>query len=368
MKKKRENIYSLYQKQVKDKDTAVSTIIDNTLAKTQSMFVYTGLPETIPATALERILQTNGNCFVTEVNGALYALQGNAGGELDPYDRPTVYTVANPALQLNRNYNLFTDGVYWENDTNGNSLLPIIGKYAVLLTDGVISLNTVTVLSRITMLLSASDDKTKQSADEFVEKILAGDFSVIGENAFFKGVNLQHAPTAQTQQLTQLIETIQYFKASMLNELGLNANFNMKRERLNLGEVSMNEDVLLPYVDNMLKCRQTAVEKINEKYGTEITVALGSSWNLNHENYEKQVADVDTENAPTDPVDDEQQEQQEQTETDPDTPTPAPDEQTETEKTVETSETSETSETTETSETSETKETDETKDEKENEV
>lgn len=354
MKKKRENIYSLYQKQVKDKDTAVSTIIDNTLAKTQSMFVYTGLPETIPSTALERILQTNGNCFVTEVNGALYALQGNAGGELDPYDRPTVYTVANPALQLNRNYNLFTDGVYWENDTNGNSLLPIIGKYAVLLTDGVISLNTVTVLSRITMLLSASDDKTKQSADEFVEKILAGDFSVIGENAFFKGVNLQHAPTAQTQQLTQLIETIQYFKASMLNELGLNANFNMKRERLNLGEVSMNEDVLLPYVDNMLKCRQTAVEKINEKYGTEITVALGSSWNLNHENYEKQVADVDTENATTAPVDDEQQEQ----------PTD-PDEQTET---TETKKTSETSETTETVETTETKETDETKDEKENEV
>lgn len=368
MKKKRENIYSLYQKQVKDKDTAVSTIIDNTLAKTQSMFVYTGLPETIPSTALERILQTNGNCFVTEVNGALYALQGNAGGELDPYDRPTIYTVANPALQLNRNYNLFTDGVYWENDTNGNSLLPIIGKYAVLLTDGVISLNTVTVLSRITMLLSASDDKTKQSADEFVEKILAGDFSVIGENAFFKGVNLQHAPTAQTQQLTQLIETIQYFKASMLNELGLNANFNMKRERLNLGEVSMNEDVLLPYVDNMLKCRQTAVEKINEKYGTEITVALGSSWNLNHENYEKQVADVDTENAPTAPVDDEQQEQQEQTETDPDTPTPAPDEQTETTETTETEKTVETSETSETTETTETKETDETKDEKENEV
>lgn len=368
MKKKRENIYSLYQKQVKDKDTAVSTIIDNTLAKTQSMFVYTGLPETIPATALERILQTNGNCFVTDVNGALYALQGNAGGELDPYDRPTIYTVANPALQLNRNYNLFTDGVYWENDTNGNSLLPIIGKYAVLLTDGVISLNTVTVLSRITMLLSASDDKTKQSADEFVEKILAGDFSVIGENAFFKGVNLQHAPTAQTQQLTRLIETIQYFKASMLNELGLNANFNMKRERLNLGEVSMNEDVLLPYVDNMLKCRQTAVEKINEKYGTEITVALGSSWNLNHENYEKQVADVDTENAPTAPVDDEQQEQQEQTETDPDTPTPAPDEQTETTETEKTVETSETTETVETTETSETTETDETKDEKENEV
>ena len=79
----KDNIYSLYQKQIKDKDTAVSSIIASTLVKTQSMFVYTGLPDTIPETALERILQTNGNCFVTEIDGSLYALMGNAGGELD---------------------------------------------------------------------------------------------------------------------------------------------------------------------------------------------------------------------------------------------------------------------------------------------
>ena len=360
----KDNIYSLYQKQIKDKDTAVSSIIDSTLVKTQSMFVYTGLPDTIPETALERILQTNGSCFVTDVNGSLYALRGNAGGNLDPYDRPKVYTVANNALKLNRNYDLFEDGVYWENDTNGSSLLPLIGKYAVLLTDGIISLNIGTVLSRITMLISASDDKTKQSAEEFIDKILSGEFSVIGENAFFKGVSMQSVPTSNNQQLTQLIETIQYYKASMLNEFGLNANFNMKRERLNLGEVSMNDDILLPYVDNMLKCRQTAVQKINERYGTEITVSLGSSWKLNHENYEKEVQDVDTDNAPTAPIDDVQEHV--------DTITPdEPKETLETVETVETTETPETVETTETPETVETTETDDTnenKKKKENEV
>ena len=354
----KDNIYSLYQKQIKDKDTAVSSIIDSTLVKTQSMFVYTGLPDTIPETALESILQTNGSCFVTEVDGALYALRGNAGGDLDPYDRPKVYTVANNALKLNRNYDLFKDGVYWENDTNGSSLLPLIGKYAVLLTDGIISLNIGTVLSRITMLISASDDKTKQSAEEFINKILDGEFSVIGENAFFKGVSMQNVPTSNNQQLTQIIETIQYYKASMLNEFGLNANFNMKRERLNLGEVSMNDDILLPYVDNMLNCRQTAVQKINERYGTEITVSLGSSWKLNHENYEKEVKDVDTDNAQTSPIDDVQEHDEpiETTET------------TETVETTETPETVETIETPETVETIETTETDENKKDKENEV
>ena len=44
------------------------------------------------------------------------------------------------------------------------------------------------------MLISASDDKTKQSADLFLQKILDGEFSIIGENAFFKGVKYADSP------------------------------------------------------------------------------------------------------------------------------------------------------------------------------
>lgn len=328
--KRKENIYQRFQSYVKNKDTAVMAFIENTLAKTQAMFVYEGLPDTVPAEELERLLQTEGNAFFAEVNGDLYALQGAAGGEPDPYNRPTIYTVANPALKLNKSYKIGLDGVFIKNDTNGNSLLPIIGKFAVLYTDGIISLNTASILTRITMLISASDDKTKQSADEFLKKILDGDFSVIGENAFFKGVNMQTAATSNTQYITQLVELVQYYKANMLNELGLNANYNMKRERLNTGEVAMNVDVLLPYVDNMLHERQKALKQVNEMFGTEITVRFGSSWYLEHENYESLVTgvevvteeerendptneDTDTDQpAPTEPT--EQQEQQERTE------------------------------------------------------
>lgn len=295
--KKKDNIYKLYQQQVRDKDTAVTEFIANTLAKTQSMFVYEGLPDSIPQKELERLLQTTGNAFVTSVDGVLYALSGGKGGEPDVYGRATLYTVANPALKLNKTYDIQKDGVLIENDSNGESLLPLIGRYAVLHTDGLISLNTASILTRITMLISASDDKTKQSAEEFLRKIQDGDFSIIGENAFFKGVNMQTAPTTNSVYITQLIELIQYYKASMYNELGLNANYNMKRERLNLGEVSMNVDVLLPYVDNMLKERQDAVEKINVMFDTEISVKLSSSWGLERDNYNALAADLETVNA-----------------------------------------------------------------------
>lgn len=316
--KMKDNIYKLYQAQVRDKDTAVTEFIANTLAKTQSMFEYEGLPDSIPQKELERLLQTTGNAFVTSVDGVLYALSGGKGGEPDVYGRATLYTVANPALKLNKTYDIQKDGVLIENDSNGESLLPLIGRYAVLHTDGLISLNTASILTRITMLISASDDKTKQSADEFLRKIQDGEFSIIGENAFFKGVNMQTAPTTNSVYITQLIELIQYYKASMYNELGLNANYNMKRERLNLGEVSMNVDVLLPYVDNMLKERQNAVEKINEMFDTEISVKLASSWGLERDNYNALAADLETAKKDPDPTDepDPTEETQETTGTD----------------------------------------------------
>lgn len=361
--KRKDNIYKLYQEQIRDKDTAVTEFIANTLAKTQSMFEYEGLPDSIPQKELERLLQTTGNAFVTSVDGVLYALSGGKGGEPDVYGRATLYTVANPALKLNKTYDIQKDGVLIENDSNGESLLPLIGRYAVLYTDGLISLNTASILTRIMMLISASDDKTKQSAEEFLRKIEDGEFSIIGENAFFKGVNMQTAPTTNSVYITQLIELAQYYKASMYNELGLNANYNMKRERLNLGEVSMNVDVLLPYVDNMLKERQNAVEKINAMFDTEISVKLASSWGLERDNYNALAADLETAKENPDPTDepDPTEETQETTGTDGnDTETT----ETETEQT----ETTETEETKETdgndTETEQTEETEENKDDK----
>lgn len=280
---KKDNLYLKYQEQIKNKDKSVNGYIRKMLAITQAMFEYKGLPETLPQSNLENLLQTNGNVFVTEVDGKMYAFTGGLGGVPNVYNEPSEYIVSNPFLNLNKSYKIDVEGVLIKNDSGANSLLPIFGKYGVLCSDTLLSLNTCSVLSRITMLISASDDKTKQSADDFVSKIMQGDFSVIGENAFFKGVNLQSISTQSANQITQLIELLQYFKASAFNEIGLNANYNLKRERLNTSEVQMNVDALNPYVDNMLQERKKAVEKINAMFGTEISVELASSWAIRKE-------------------------------------------------------------------------------------
>ena len=353
---KKENLYNLYQTQVKDKDTALDTFFQRVLCMTSKMFVYTGLPDSIPQVELEKILQTSGNVGIAKVNGELYALQGNRGGECDAYYRGKDFIVANPWLKLDKTYKIDSDIVVINNTPFADSILPVIGKYGVLYTDAVITLNMTSVLTRITMLISASDDKTKQSAESFLKKILDGDFSVIGENAFFKGVNMQTPPSQSNQQITQLIELLQYYKASMFNDLGLNANYNMKRERLNTQEVSMNIDALMPYVDSMLTERVEGVKRVNEMFGTDITVTLGSSWKIEHENYLSLLKATEdghahTETEDVDPVKENEQEETQETE----------ETETETEETQETEETETETEETET----ETEETEETEEEKE---
>lgn len=286
---KNKSIYEFYQRLTKNKDCAVKHIIETTLNKTQSMFKYDGLPETIPAAELENILQRNGYCIVTEVNGELYALYGGLGGELNAYYKPTKCIVANPYLNISKEYTIENnaDCVFFKNDYLCRGLMPIIGKYAVLLTDNGISLNAASVLSRLTMLISASDDRTKQSAEMFLDKILGGDFGIIGENAFLKGVTLQQINNSNTLSIVHLTELNQYYKANLLNEIGLNAQFNMKRERLSENEILLNNDEILPFAENMLNHRILAVNAINEKYGTNIKVDFASSWKTEHETNEK---------------------------------------------------------------------------------
>lgn len=293
--------YDMAKAYVKDKDKAINTFIETSLDKTQQIFRYENLPETIPQSELENLLQAKGHCVIVKHNGELYALHGGFSGEEDVYGNPRFYTVSNVALGLYKTLEIGVDCVLVKNDFHHVGLLPTIQKYGVLLLDSELSLNTAAILTRMTMLISAPDDKTKASADLFIQKILNGDFSIIGENGFFDGVKLQTAGVANSNHIMQLIELIQYYKASFLNEIGLQANFNMKRERLIESEVMMNVDNLLPFIENMFAERSTAFEKVNEMFDTEIVVDYNGVWKTTHEHAEKETTFVNTD-LPTEPI------------------------------------------------------------------
>lgn len=264
-----------------DKKKVFENYCKYTFTRTQSMFVYTGLPDTIPVQWLESYLQRNGSCCIAEVEGKLYALLGNAGGELDEYCQPTTYTVANPALKLSKTYKIGEDCVYCRNDYDSLGLTPLISRYCGLMTENLITVRISDINMRMMNLLSAPDDNTFQSTKQYLKDLEEGKLGVVGESPFFEGLRLQSKGVGNGDYMIQFIELQQYLKGSMYNELGINANFNMKREALSGQEVALNDDALMPLIDDMLKQRRAMCDDLNRMFGLEVSVDYGSTWHSN---------------------------------------------------------------------------------------
>ena len=299
------------------KDIALNDFIDNMLIKCNQMFVYKNLPDSIPKRVLERFLLENGYCIFTKENDRFIVLTGSLGGELNEYYEYTKCIVSNPYLKLNKEYTLDDDCVLIRNDSKMKGLIPLLEKYGVLCGDCEVSINMLTNNLRTQFFISASDDKTRQNADLFIKKLIDGELSVIGENQFLEGVKV-HNVSSQANYIQQFIELNQYLKASAFNEIGLDANFNMKRERLTVNEVELNTSILIPLADNMLEERKNAIELINKKYGLNIEVDLSSVWKMQKEEVDKATETQDTE---TDTETDTKTDTETDTDTDTDTDT-----------------------------------------------
>jgi len=261
----------------KDKESNLASYNAYTLARTISMFEWENLPESIPTKQLELLLQTVGYAFVIKHNGGLYALYGGLGGVPDPYGYPTEIVIANPALKLNKTFKL-TDGVLIHNDDLDLGLVPMLNRHNTMLVENDINMMLHGFNTRTQRLISASNDRTKESADEYLNKIVDGELTVVGESALFEGLKLHSGSDSSSSSITSLIEFHQYTKASLYNDLGLGDNYNMKRERLTQGETEASEDSNFTFVYNMFKCRLKAVEELNDKFDLELNVSFGSVW------------------------------------------------------------------------------------------
>ena len=277
-----------------DKEIAVRNYVAYMLDRTQRIFEYKGLPDTIPQRMLEFLLQVNGFACFGKCGEDLYAFYGGLGGEPDAYYRPTVCVVANPYLKFNKTFKIDEDCVIMRNDSLLYGLLPLFQRYATAMAENDISFRLSSVNTRIEFLLSAPDDATKTAAEKFLKDIEEGKQGVIASNEFLEGIKAQEVGRSM-RTFTDLIEYQQYLKASWFNEIGLNANYNMKREKLSTTESQMNNDALLPLVEDMLEQRRLALEQINEMFGTNISVDFASSWEKLLKEFEAESNQLDCE-------------------------------------------------------------------------
>ena len=269
--------------------------IKDTLIRTQKMFNYNNLPKTIPKEQLELLLQRNGYAVITKVNGDLYAFYGGLGGEPNEYYLPTIATVANPALKFSKSMVIDKECVVIKNDVMFMGLMPLIQSTSYLLAQADISFKYALINGRMKAIVTAPNDEVKAALDEMFRQIEKGSsLKVVVDDDLMN--ELKVSPYGTNDNGIDIIELKQYIIGSFYQKLGIQSNFNMKREALNSAESALNDDILYPLIDEMLEERQKGIEKINELYGTNISVELSSVWKQLRDQEEQAVNNEDKEN------------------------------------------------------------------------
>ena len=272
-----------------NRDRYLNTFIKKYESFMNTVFTYEGLPDTIKADYIEKMMYYNGACVFAHVPGGdnldgtkhkegVYCFRYNPSGILNEFDEPTEVININEYLKYNKNDKMI-DCVKMSNNASDLPTVETVNRYAIYMYDNELSLNLNIVLSRVPYLISASDDNTFNSAKDFIQSIINGEYKIIGESAFLDGIKLNNTQANSNTQ-TNYIETLQYYKASLMHELGVNANYNMKREALNGSEIDVNIDALKPIINDMYRHRLTAVEELNRKFGFNISVILNEPWNI----------------------------------------------------------------------------------------
>ena len=259
-----------------DKNKINSYISDYLFNNALSIFKYEGLPDNVKAVDLEKNLLRFGKILFTKWHDEFYIFSYSDTGKQNYLGEYTHYQVNNPYIQCNE---IFSDdnAVRIFNTDTHEPLINLIGMYSELLTENYISLNVKNINSRIPFLISARDSSTRQSAEIFLRQIYDGKQGIIAEQPIFDSLNVNPL-SDKANDLTQLIELNKFFYSDYFQKIGLTNLYNNIHDRISATETEFTATSIYPYVDNMKRNRDKAVEKINSMFGLSVSVEFSSSW------------------------------------------------------------------------------------------
>lgn len=266
----------------------------NKITKYTQMFDLKGGTSTIPNWRLKQILMIAGCGAFAPKGDKLYFLTGHLGDTPTPDYIPSKFVFSNAYIPWSGSLRIKDECVFVKNDSGLQGILPILKEHTHLQTHTELSFFIATVMSRLTAFGIAGRDQEAEAIDRVIEDVEKGKLRSLTDINILNQIHTQ--PYAgDARFITALIEMMQYSKASEATDMGLQANWNAKRETLTSAETLLNENVIHPFVDNMFECWTDWVNEVNEKYGEYLDNGLfeldwGSSWKQNEqqaENMEK---------------------------------------------------------------------------------
>lgn len=228
----------------------------------------------------------DGSICVTDFNNRLYSCIGNPGGEPDAYYKPTIFTISNPILGSKQVrdgidgiiiYNTAIDSFAYTGHSFifDNGLYNLISQTATLLADNIISINCSQINSRVLAFVTADSESQAVAGEAVMKRMYAGRPYQILRSDMIDKITVNPINTSSVgSTLTQLVELNNYIIANFFQSIGIKSNNVMKRERLINSEIDSQNDYLKISLLEILTSWQAGFDKVNELYGTDISVNL----------------------------------------------------------------------------------------------
>ena len=270
--------YDFYFKWLTNKVCSAFIIKDNSEDKSFS--------ETVNWDYFKLNLILDGSICVTDFGNNLYACIGNPGGEPDEYYRPTIFTIANPILGSKQVkdgkdgviiYNTAIDAFAYTGHSFvlGGGLYDLISQTATLLADNIISINCNQINSRVLAFVTADSESQAVAGEAILKRMYAGKPYQILRSDLIDKINVNPLNTSAVgSNITELVELHNYIIANFFQSIGVKSNNVMKRERLINSEIDSQNDYLKISLLEILTSWQRGFDKVNEIYGTDISVGL----------------------------------------------------------------------------------------------
>ena len=264
-----------------DKKQINKAVRDYLFATAMTMFKYDGLPDNVRPEDLERMLLENGELIFTKWQDEFYIFQFTGAGKQNYLGEWDSYQVNNPYVNCNR---VFTDrdAVRIRNTDNSVSLSGLLDMYSELLSESYITLNMSDVNARLNFLISAGDNATKASAELFLKQVYDGKQGIIGSQPLLESLTVN--PLAEHRDFQSVIELNKFYYSDFFQKIGLTNLYNNIHDRISATETEFTATSIYPFVDNMKKNREAAVEKINQLFGLDVSVEFTSSWDYRLKN------------------------------------------------------------------------------------
>lgn len=254
-----------------------------------NMFDYDNLPSGISRRDLEiNLIMTGHAVIVSKKDGTLFTPLTNVFG-YDEYYQPVWASFANPVVVTAKKYtigedceiiynNSLQDSIYYIKADSG--LSTFVGRYARQLADVEATANIYSVNSRLVSIPVSNDNSVIESLKAFFTNLSFGKRAIVTDSNIienFRNVDINR--TGIKDGINDWLIARDKILEQFFRDLGIRMN-NQKKAQVNSEEVESNDQLLLISADDMLKTRQDGIEKVNNMFGTNITVKLNPLYNI----------------------------------------------------------------------------------------